>query len=122
MVHVNNLLLLQDFLELSKFPCEESDPYSWRDEHSQMTSTIAQHGFHFTAKTVSTVVSNLATNRMKDLSWEMFSCTTDMKTSSKLLRWGDEVSRALHFGCGLETNPHESKALLERYVHLPSRL
>ncbi|XP_031281321.1 uncharacterized protein LOC116139808 isoform X1 [Pistacia vera] len=73
-----------DYLEVSKFPCEESDSSSWRDEHSQMTSTIAQHGFHFAAKSVSTVGSNLAADRMKDLSWEMFSCTTNMMASGKL--------------------------------------
>lgn len=122
MVHDNDLVLLQDYLGLSKFPCEESDPFSWRDEHSQMTSTIAQHGFHFTAKSVSTVGSNLAANRMKDLRWETFSCTTDMMSSSKLIRRGDEASRVSQFGCGLETNQPKSEALSERYIHIPSCL
>ncbi|KAK3230659.1 hypothetical protein Dsin_002540 [Dipteronia sinensis] len=110
-------VLLQDFLEFSMFPCEESVASSWYDEHLQMTSTIVQHGFCFCAKEISTIGSKMGSNAQTDLTREMIS-TTNMMALRKLIGQNVESSGISNIGNGLELSPAKSEILLEREMKL----
>ena len=98
------------------FPSEESVASSWYDEHLQMTSTIAQHGFCFYAKEISTIGSKMGSNARVDLTWEMISSTTNMMALGKLSGQNVESSGISNIGNGLELSPAKSEILLERYI------
>lgn len=56
-------------------PLEESDAYSWCDERLLLASTIAQHGFCFYAKCISSVGSKEGCIGRVDLAGEMLANT-----------------------------------------------
>ena len=105
---------LQDSLEPSMVPSEGSDAFGWCDEHVQMTSAIAQHGFCFYAKDIAAVGSKMGCESSVDIASEMLASTTNMMTLGKLIGLDMRTSKPLCGAKGLEMSPPKSD-LLKRY-------
>ena len=105
---------LQDSLEPSMVPSEASDAFGWCDEHVQMTSAIAQHGFCFYAKDIAAVGSKMGCESSVDIASEMLASTTNMMTLGKLIGQDMRTSKPLCGAKGLEMSPPKSD-LLKRY-------
>ncbi|XP_048438990.1 uncharacterized protein LOC103953161 isoform X3 [Pyrus x bretschneideri] len=86
--------LMNDSFELSMIPLEESDVYSWCDERLLLASTIAQHGFCFYAKCISSVGSKESCVGRVDLAGEMLANTASTMAFSKLIGKGMRASKA----------------------------
>lgn len=93
-------------------PLEESDAYSWCDERLLLASTIAQHGFCFYAKCISSVGSKEGCVGRVDLAGEMLANTASTMAFSKLIGKGMTASKA----SSAERNSETSLPNATRYL------
>lgn len=96
--------LMSDSEEPSMISLEQSDSYSWCDERLLLASTIAQHGFCFYAKGISSVGSNVGCVRRvdMDIASEMLANTTNMMALGKLIGQGRRTSKTSYAGSNSE--------------------
>ncbi|XP_062020623.1 uncharacterized protein LOC133737007 isoform X2 [Rosa rugosa] len=92
--------LMSDSVEPSMISSDESDSFSWCDERLLLASTIAQHGFCFYAKGISSVGSNVGCVRRvdMDIASEMLANTTNMMALCKLVGQGMRTSKTSYAG------------------------
>lgn len=100
---------------------EESDSYSWCDERLLLASTVAQHGFCFYAKGISSVGSNVGCVRRvdMDIASEMLANTTNMMALGKLIGQGRRTSKTSYAGSNSEmTLPN----VITRYCFIAGKI
>ena len=99
---------------------EESDSFSWCDERLLLASTIAQHGFCFYAKSISSVGSNVGCVRVDvDMASEMLANTNNMMALGKLVGQGMRTSNTSYGGRNSEISQPNA---VTRYCSLAGRI
>lgn len=107
---------ISDTLESSRIPCAEPDEFFWYDEHLQMVSTIAQHGFcYFTKETVASG-SDPGHKIRKDLPSEILESTNSTAGLGKLLTQASSMGQNLESRTASEIRITGSDSLQEREI------
>lgn len=107
---------ISDTLESSRIPCAEPDAFFWYDEHLQMVSTIAQHGFcYFANETVARGSVSGHKIRM-DLPSEILESTTSTAGLGKLLTQTSSMGQNLDTRTASEIRITGSDSLQEREI------